>query len=50
MKDKEIENIYKINPELKTYLEEYIYAEYNTSENTRLSYYYDLINFAKNFK
>ena len=50
MKNDNIEDIYKYNPELKKYIEEYLYTEYNTSKNTRDSYAYDLINFAKSFE
>ncbi len=37
-------DIYKNNPELRAYIEEYLYTEYNSSNNTRSSYRYDLIN------
>lgn len=44
------EDIYINNPELKIYIEEYLYNEYNTSKNTRESYTYDLLNLARFFK
>lgn len=46
----ELDQILKVNPELKKYMMEYLYTEYNTSKNTRNSYTYDLIMFAKYFK
>ena len=45
-KDMESE-IYKLNPELKKYVEEYLFAEYNTSKNTILSYKYDLFGLVR---
>lgn len=35
---------------LKKYIQEYLYTEYNTSKNTRNSYLYDLILFARFFE
>ncbi len=46
----EKEDILNRNPELKIYLEEHLYSEYNTSLNTIKSYTYDLLNFARYFK
>ena len=43
------DELYSHNPELKKYIFEYLYTEYNTSKNTRDSYTYDLINLAKYF-
>lgn len=40
-------DIIKINPELDKYINEYLTNEYNTSQNTRQSYTYDLIQLAK---
>ena len=37
-----MEEIYQNNPELKHYMEEYLYSEYNSSKNTRDSYISDL--------
>ncbi len=37
------EEILKNNAELKDYIENYLNAEYNASENTRKSYAYDLL-------
>lgn len=37
-----MEDIFKNNPELERYANEYLYTEYNTSKNTRASYLYDL--------
>ncbi|MBE6154194.1 MAG: tyrosine recombinase XerD [Firmicutes bacterium] len=50
MKNNNLEDVYKYNPELKKYIEEYLYTEYNTSKNTRDSYAYDLINFVRSFE
>jgi len=47
MKKDIIIELYEYNPELKKYIEEYLYTEYNTSKNTRDSYTYDLLNLAK---
>lgn len=47
MKAEDVTEIYNKNPELKKYIEEYLYTEYNTSKNTRDSYAYDLLNLAK---
>lgn len=44
------EDILKNNPELKDYIENFLYTEYNTSKNTRDSYAYDLLGFADYFK
>jgi len=49
MKKEELDIIFKTNPELEKYIKEYLYTEYNTSKNTRNSYAYDLILFAKYF-
>ena len=43
----DINDLYKHNPELQKYINEYIVNEYNTSKNTRDSYTYDLINLAR---
>ncbi len=43
----DINDIYKNNNHLKKYIEEYLNSEYNTSKNTRNSYFYDLIELAK---
>ncbi len=50
MKCNNIEDIYKYNPELVKYLEEYLYTEYSSSVNTRDSYQYDLISLARFYK
>ena len=50
MKKDELEEIYKINLELKKYINEYLNAEYNTSKNTRDSYATDVYLLAKNYK
>lgn len=50
MKNEDEEVIYKNNPELKKYVSEYLYAEYSSSNNTRLSYKYDLITLANYFE
>ena len=47
MKKDELEEIYKINPELNKYINEYLNTEYNTSKNTRDSYATDLYLLAK---
>lgn len=47
MKKDELDNIFKLNPELEKYVKEYLYTEYSTSKNTRNSYAYDLIMLAK---
>ena len=47
MEKKTEEEIYKINPELKTYIQEYLLTEYSSSKNSRDSYRYDLINYAR---
>lgn len=39
---KNMEDIYLNNPELKSYIEEYLYTEYNSSKNTINSYASDL--------
>ncbi len=44
------DEVLKRNLELKTYIEEYLVTEYNTSINSRNSYRYDLLNFARYFK
>jgi len=49
MNKDELDTIFKNNPELEKYIKEYLYTEYNTSKNTRNSYAYDLIMFAKYF-
>lgn len=49
MKKEDLTEIYNTNPELQKYIEEYLYAEYNTSKNTRDSYTYDLVNLAKHY-
>lgn len=49
-KTNEMEELYQHNPELKKYIEEYLYTEYNTSENTRNSYAYDLKKLAIFYK
>ena len=43
------EDVLKRNPELKEYIEIYLVTEYNTSENSRNSYKYDLLDFARFF-
>lgn len=50
MNKDELNTIFKNNPELEQYIKEYLYTEYNTSKNTRNSYAYDLIMFAKYFE
>ncbi len=50
MDENEIVELKNNNPELVKYLEEYLYTEYNSSKNTRDSYQYDLIHFAKFYK
>lgn len=50
MKNDEWNEIYQNNPLLQQYIEEYLYMEYNTSENTRKAYAYDLMEFAKFYK
>ncbi len=47
MKKEELEEIFKYNPELDKYINEYLNAEYNTSKNTRDSYKTDLYLLAK---
>ena len=47
MKKDELAEIYKSNPELDRYINEYLNAEYNTSKNTRESYATDLYLLAK---
>lgn len=47
MKKEELDEIFKVNPELEEYIKNYLYREYNTSKNTRNSYAYDMILFAK---
>ncbi len=49
MEKKTEEEIYKNNPELQKYIKEYLVTEYNSSKNSRDSYRYDLINFARFF-
>lgn len=50
MKKDELQEIYKDNPELEQYINEYLNAEYNTSKNTRESYATDLYLLAKYYK
>lgn len=50
MEKEEYGEVLARNPELKKYIEEYLVAEYNTSQNSRNSYKYDLINFARFYK
>lgn len=47
MKKDELKELYKTNPELDKYINEYLNAEYNTSKNTRDSYATDLYLLAK---
>lgn len=49
MKKEELDELLVNNPELNKYLKEYLYTEYSSSKNTRNSYTYDLILFAKYF-
>ena len=50
MKKDELVEIFKINPELDKYMNEYLASEYNTSKNTRDSYATDLYLLAKYYK
>ena len=43
MEKEDIKEIFKRNKELEQYLDIYVKTEYNSSKNTRSSYYYDLI-------
>ncbi len=49
MEKEDIKDILKRNNELEEYLNIYLNTEYNSSKNTRNSYYYDLINMARFF-
>ncbi len=49
MKKDDLKPLFTLNPELESYIKEYLNSEYNTSKNTRNSYAYDLILFAKHF-
>ena len=50
MKKDELVEIFKNNPELDKYMNEYLASEYNTSKNTRDSYATDLYLLAKYYK
>ena len=47
MKHDNLKEIFKNNPELEKYIQEYLNTEYNDSLNTRKSYMYDLVSLAK---
>lgn len=47
MNCKELEEVYKTNPELAQYINEYLNTEYNTSKNTITSYATDICLLAK---
>lgn len=49
MKKENLDEILIRSPELEKYIKEYLYTEYSSSKNTRNSYAYDLILFAKFF-
>ncbi len=49
MTNTDLEQIFETNTELAKYVKEYLYTEYSSSKNTRNSYAYDLILFAKFF-
>ena len=50
MKKEDLQEILNSSASLRKYIMEYLYTEYNTSKNTRNSYAYDLILFAKFFE
>ncbi|MCX4254101.1 MAG: site-specific tyrosine recombinase XerD [Bacilli bacterium] len=50
MKKDDLQEILNSSASLRKYIMEYLYTEYNTSKNTRNSYAYDLILFAKFFE
>lgn len=50
MDKSELNILLKQSPELEKYIKEYLYTEYSSSKNTRNSYAYDLILFAKFFE
>ncbi|MCM1053528.1 MAG: tyrosine recombinase [Ruminococcus sp.] len=50
MKKEDLEELLRANKDLDSYINNYLYREYNTSKNTRNAYAYDIILLAKYYK